>query len=526
MRIKSISADNADIPNKLIQSCPDAETKRSVLAKLRVYWRKYEKILAIYDSNENIIGIAFADNDGNIAEIASPYNLVSIMPVLSQALQDKIRKQNESANAKPALRRPSSNRQNAISDSGRINIENPQGHFQHIESNAQSAMNPVPAKKKEKKRHPVLVAILLVLLLGIVAVCTMTALKIGPFSDMGNLFDNRIVSTLSGLQSTVSGNQDSQYQQIADNQTTTITISDGDTIQTVIQELRTAGMPDIATDVYKIMEQNNTLSQLQTGTYALKGSEDAETVARRLASGQFYPDGYLGIDNGTTLNTMISKIDKGTFNFTSSDFKNAFSNPQTYKAQYKMLAAIPDNLPSLEGFVPAGVYDVSGCQTADDAVKVLLNAGEQRFETSGMDAAAWFRTLTIASMIDKEIIYDSERPIVASVINNRLAQNMPLQIDATVLYALGRDTGIPTFDDLKVDSPYNTYKNTGLPIGPICSGISQSSIDAVINPANTDYLYYVLAPANDGHHVFTNSYDEHQKNVQAYNEATGRSTNS
>jgi UPF0755 protein len=114
--------------------------------------------------------------------------------------------------------------------------------------------------------------------------------------------------------------------------------------------------------------------------------------------------------------------------------------------------------------------------------------------------------VTVASLIEREAASAEERPLVASVIYNRLQKGMPLQIDATIYYALGEPEQELSLADLKIDSPYNTYENTGLPPGPICSP-SRQSLQAAIEPADTDYLYYVLK-ANGEEHFFTNNYDD------------------
>ncbi|MDU7886179.1 MAG: endolytic transglycosylase MltG, partial [Clostridium perfringens] len=101
---------------------------------------------------------------------------------------------------------------------------------------------------------------------------------------------------------------------------------------------------------------------------------------------------------------------------------------------------------------------------------------------------------------------DSERAEIASVIYNRLQKGMPLQIDATVLYALGEHKDTVLYKDLKVDSPYNTYKIKGLPVGPICNP-GKPSLLAAIKPAKTDYIYYLLNPSNNKHY-FTNNYED------------------
>lgn len=131
-----------------------------------------------------------------------------------------------------------------------------------------------------------------------------------------------------------------------------------------------------------------------------------------------------------------------------------------------------------------------------------------------------YEAMIVASLIERETRVDSERPLVASVIYNRLAEGMPLQIDATVLYALGEWRERVLFEDTEVDSPYNTYQVDGLPPTPI-AGFGQASFEAALDPEESTFRYYVLAPACDGSHVFAETLDEHNVNVAAFREAGG-----
>ncbi|MDR7433817.1 MAG: endolytic transglycosylase MltG [Armatimonadota bacterium] len=122
--------------------------------------------------------------------------------------------------------------------------------------------------------------------------------------------------------------------------------------------------------------------------------------------------------------------------------------------------------------------------------------------------------VTIASMIEREAKRPEERPLIAQVIYNRLKRGMRLEIDATVLYALGHHKERLDLRDLDVESPYNTYRHPGLPPGPIANP-GLDSIRAALYPANADYLYYVAKP--DGSHVFSRTYQEHleaQRRIQ------------
>jgi UPF0755 protein len=138
-------------------------------------------------------------------------------------------------------------------------------------------------------------------------------------------------------------------------------------------------------------------------------------------------------------------------------------------------------------------------------------------EEAGIDR---YRAMIIASLIERETRVDAERAQVASVIYNRLERDMPLQIDATVLFALGKWKERVLQQDTTVESPWNTYQNPGLPPTPI-SGFGIASLSAAFSPEETDYLYYVVAPECDGTHRFATSLEEHNRNVQAFRDAGG-----
>ena len=118
--------------------------------------------------------------------------------------------------------------------------------------------------------------------------------------------------------------------------------------------------------------------------------------------------------------------------------------------------------------------------------------------------------VTVASLVEREAKIDQDRPLIAGVIYNRLRIGMPLQVDATIEYALPEHKAELSFGDLKIDSPYNTYLRAGLPPTPIANPGS-ASLQAAFHPARTDALYYVYC--GNGHHVFAKTLAEHQANV-------------
>jgi UPF0755 protein len=146
-------------------------------------------------------------------------------------------------------------------------------------------------------------------------------------------------------------------------------------------------------------------------------------------------------------------------------------------------------------------------QMNDEFKRQLPVDAWSRAKALGVSVAAG---VTIASLIEREAKADSDRPLIAGVIYNRLKLHMPLQIDATIEYALPAHKAELSFGDLKIDSPYNTYLHEGLPPTPIANP-GRPSLYAAFHPAQTDALYYVYC--GNGHHVFAKTLEEHQANV-------------
>lgn len=201
------------------------------------------------------------------------------------------------------------------------------------------------------------------------------------------------------------------------------------------------------------------------------------------------------------------------------DFLNAVSN-HTY--DYSFLKNIPEGTKyPLEGYLFPDTYIVQKGVTAEEIVMMMLS----RFEeiTSRYTQYLYGSSYTlhdivsIASIIEQEAKLDEERPIISGVIYNRLKDDMNLQMCSTVQYALDIRKKALSLDDLKVDSPYNTYLNTGLPIGPICSP-GESSLHAAFMPEENDYYFFVLKDVNEGSHAFSSTANEHLAYKNKYNQ--------
>ena len=172
----------------------------------------------------------------------------------------------------------------------------------------------------------------------------------------------------------------------------------------------------------------------------------------------------------------------------------------------------PSKLQNWEGLLFPNTYQIDVNSTGDEVLQILANQLEividNIFESSEMPY--WVNNyndlLTIASLVEAESKIDEDRPLVASVIKNRLYDEMLLQIDATVLYALQKRKSQVLLVDLQIDSKYNTYKYSGLPPTPI-SGFGERSIQAVIDAPESDFIYYLLTDKN-GKMSFTNDYTD------------------
>ena len=176
-----------------------------------------------------------------------------------------------------------------------------------------------------------------------------------------------------------------------------------------------------------------------------------------------------------------------------------------------------------EGFLFPDTFELEKGAPASDLVRLQLEDFKRRIAAVKM-AYARSKNLTtrdvvtIASMVEREAMLESERPLIAAVIYNRLHEGIPLGIDATIRFATGNYTEPLTESELAVDSPYNTRTNAGLPPGPI-GNPGLASIEAAAHPAKVGYLYYVVKPGACGEHSFSSSSAQFEADVARYNEA-------
>lgn len=199
-----------------------------------------------------------------------------------------------------------------------------------------------------------------------------------------------------------------------------------------------------------------------------------------------------------------------------------FPNPEAFRSAAhnpELIARLEISAASLEGFLMPNTYFFDAQPDEAAVVDRMVAQFEKEYsrllrEIPGADQFDKMTIVTVASLIEEETRVDEERPLVAAVIYNRIKKNMPLQMDSTLQFALSKYGQRMLESDKEVDSPYNTYKNSGLPPGPISSP-GAASLRAALLPASASFLYFV-SNADGQSHTFSASYQEHQEAVARY----------
>ena len=218
---------------------------------------------------------------------------------------------------------------------------------------------------------------------------------------------------------------------------------------------------------------------------------------------------YITIPEGYTIDDIAEKLEENNI-CNSKEFIDSVKNYELPK----YISNNPNKRYNLEGFLFPDTYSFNKNENADFIIKTMLNRFEKVWQEIVEDLNISIpeeeieKKVNVASIIEKEAVVDSERSFISSVIYNRIAIGMPLQIDATVIYSYGYHIEKMYEKYLEIDSPYNTYMYYGLPIGPI-SNPGRASLMAALKPKETDYLYYLLESENT--HYFTDNYDDFLK---------------
>ena len=261
---------------------------------------------------------------------------------------------------------------------------------------------------------------------------------------------------------------------------------------------------------------SNNSSKLKSGTYLFNQTFSNKEIINDLVKGKIYNEGIrITIPEGSTSFEIIDLLVKNNIG-KEEIYEELINNPKEFKEKFNYLD--DPKIISLEGFLYPSTYyfkeDESEKEVLSQMLKTFQSKYSEEFQKRQKELnKSLYEVVNLASIVEKEAVLDEDRPIIASVFYNRIDIGMPLQSDATIQYIFEERKKSITYDDLKIDSPYNTYKVQGLPPTPIANpGIK--SIEAVLYPENTEYLYFVAKI--DGGNTYSKTYEEHVRNVEQY----------
>ena len=289
---------------------------------------------------------------------------------------------------------------------------------------------------------------------------------------------------------------------------TTVLIAPGSDFDSIVASLVRSGVTRHPWLLRALARVRGASAEIRAGRYRFQAHLDTAALLDRLLAGG--------------RNSIRVTIPEG---FTDRQIaqrlaRHGLVDAMTLERAFKHDTAVIDGvrITGLEGFLFPDTYLIPIAATPEEIEAQMLARFRQELPADALERAKRLHVslvgaITIASMIEREAKIDRDRPLIASVIYNRLRLGMPLQIDATVEYALPHHRSVLTYADLRVRSPYNTYLHPGLPPGPI-SNPGRASIEAAFHPAKTDFLYYVAK--GDGSHVFAVTLAEQTANIARY----------
>lgn len=307
-----------------------------------------------------------------------------------------------------------------------------------------------------------------------------------------------------------------------------VQVSSGATAATVGDLLQEEGVVRSALAFRLVARSRDLDDSLQAGTYDLETGMSVDEAIDALLGGPLARDTFrFTVQEGLTVEQTLARL--------------AEQSPYSVEEYRAVLdegeLSLPDWVPALDEFGPdvrepyegllfPETYEMFAEATPQDVLQRMIDQlgrvvdtiPEEQVEAKADVGYELYDGLIAASLIERETQVDEERPVVAGVIANRLEDGMPLQIDATCLYAIGEHRERVLQADCEVESPYNTYLVKGLPPTPI-SGVGAASIRAFFAPEETDFLYYVLSADCSGRHEFSRTLDEHNQKVAEFRQS-------
>jgi len=289
-----------------------------------------------------------------------------------------------------------------------------------------------------------------------------------------------------------------------------VVIKPGDTGAQMATTLVDAGVVASVKAFNEAFAANPQASSIQPGTYRMLLEMKASDAVTALLNPSSRVSFKVTVPEGLSRDQIVAKINEKTL-IPVADLNAALADP----AAIGLPAEANGNA---EGWLFPATYDVEPDATAASVLTQMTAQTVAVLTQKGVPQDQWETVLNKASLVEREARLPEDRPKVARAIENRLAKEMPLDIDSSVAYGLNKPgTGITTEDTQDASNPYNTYKILGLPPTPIASP-GTASIDAVLAPAEGDWLFWVTVNLDTGETLFADTYDEHQANVQKLRE--------
>jgi len=292
---------------------------------------------------------------------------------------------------------------------------------------------------------------------------------------------------------------------------TFVEVTPGSSTTLIGQQLEAAGVvrSQFAFDLLRFWKHGI----LRAGEYRFDHPAPATEVYARIARGDVFTKA-LTVPEGANIFDIAARVQEAGFG-TRQEFLNAAVE------QTGLVADLDPGAKSLEGYLFPDTYRFQRKTTSAQIVSAMVRRFRAVAGQLGLKENV-HNVVTIASLVERETAVDAERPLVASVFMNRLGKNIPLMTDPSVIYGLeleGRWRGALAKSDLTTDTAYNTYLRGGLPPGPVANPGARS-LRAAMEPANTDYFYFVAAGSDaQGRSLFSNTLDEHEKQVAEYRHA-------
>lgn len=280
----------------------------------------------------------------------------------------------------------------------------------------------------------------------------------------------------------------------------------GYTTRKIASELKTAGVIR-SEKAFLLWHYFHHRTSLKAGEYLFEKPATLVEVHHRLVRGDIYTHTVV-IPEGYTMFDIAATIEEAGLGSRDDFLKVA-------RSETDLIHDLAPEATTLEGYLFPDTYELTRTQSVHDIATVMVHHFRQIAGSLGL-ATDVHRTVTMASIVEKETAAPEERPLVASVYYNRLSKRMALDADPSVIYAqllMNTYQGALHHDDLQTRSPYNTYRYPGLPPGPIANP-GRGSLEAAMHPAVSDYLYFVSN--GNGHHRFARSLEEHNRNVIAF----------